>query len=448
MKWFVARPEVPANDPLVRLTRDAYVALDARAAAVDLRRDIRRRVTQCEEKTPLPAWQRLAAQVCTAGVVVLILTVWSMMPDGTDVGPANSAANVTAEFQRALSLYNQAALAWGPERLKLLERSSQRFQEIPERHPADRDFAAAAQLFLADCHMQLEQWDDAVAAYGAVLAQHADDPASCRQARLSLADYYVNRAKDPEGAVPHVEALVADADTAPDAAPVCLALALVFEERSPAQAARWYQTAERLAEPGSPVALKAQENRSTLDARLAEKSLIKDWWLIGPFDNANNTRLAVEEPPEGEVNLGAEYQGKAGPVRWRRPFGPDDHGCINLLEAVGNHELAGMYAMSFVLCPDDRKVVVRLGTDDGCRLWVNDEVVWQNPAVRDALQDQDAVEARLLRGWNRVLLKVVNNYGAWGFCFRITDPAGHLLHDLQFDPLRGGTIAAPHEEND
>lgn len=79
--------------------------------------------------------------------------------------------------------------------------------------------------------------------------------------------------------------------------------------------------------------------------------------------------------------------------------------------------------------PDDRGAPLLLGSDDG--VWVNGELVHTNPAYRAAAPDQDRVPVRLKKGWNKVLLKVLQGAGGWGYYLRFADPGGELRSALK-----------------
>lgn len=445
MPWFFSQKHrwTPStDDPLVRLTRQAYSPGEAGENDVDLQQQVRRVVREIErdrqrtDNAGLPFWQRATAQAGAALTVVLILTVWTFLPSGGHrMGPAPSAAGIHEEFRRALALYDQAALAVGGARSSLLEQSGAAFAELSRRYPDERSYGAAALLFLADCEMELGHWAQGEAAYGRVLEQFADDSTACRQARLALAEYHVTQEKRPERAEPHIHALALEG--ASEAAPLCLALALCLEATAPERAMVWLDRAVALAGDASAVGNDAQAARTRLEERLRERSYIKDWWLIGPFSNADNALLAHAEPPEREFQSGAKYPGKSGLVGWVRPYAPTDWGPVNLLEVFGNQEEAAAYAVTWIHSPVEREVLLSLGSDDGIRVWLNDDLVWQNPRERHLIPDQDVVRVHLIQGYNTVRLKVANNKGEWGFSFRVLSTDGKPLFDLQVDPLWG-----------
>jgi hypothetical protein len=60
-----------------------------------------------------------------------------------------------------------------------------------------------------------------------------------------------------------------------------------------------------------------------------------------------------------------------------------------------------------------------LGTDDGAKLWVRDELIYTSRAHRAALPEQDKVKVQLKKGPNKLLLKINNGNGDHGFYFTV-----------------------------
>lgn len=159
------------------------------------------------------------------------------------------------------------------------------------------------------------------------------------------------------------------------------------------------------------------------------RQFVRDWLLIGPFDAADDGvyGLVTPWPPESEVDLGANYHGKSGTtVAWKK-VQADSTGYVNMDALVTPNDFATAYALTYVYSPRPQKVRVFLGSDDGVRLWVNDTLVHHNPVLRPPAPDQDQTTVDLQAGWNKLLVKVVEVLGFWGFYLRIPDPFGELL---------------------
>jgi hypothetical protein len=173
------------------------------------------------------------------------------------------------------------------------------------------------------------------------------------------------------------------------------------------------------------------------------RRFVMEWNLIGPFPAADMNDLPTLYPPEKEADLAKKYKGKNDvEVGWRT-ITADTAGYIRLETAIQPNEQAVAYGLVYVLSPDDRAATVLLGSDDGVRVWVNDALVHSNPAYRAAVADQDRFTVNLKKGWNKLLIKVLQGGGGWGYYFRFSDPKGELRWGLKPEEAKKpGDIAA------
>jgi hypothetical protein len=161
------------------------------------------------------------------------------------------------------------------------------------------------------------------------------------------------------------------------------------------------------------------------------RRFIPEWNLIGPFPAADMNDLLTVYPPEKETDLAKKYRGKNDlEVGWRT-VQADATGYVRLDNLIQPNEQALVYGLVYVFSPDDRRATVLLGSDDGVRVWVDDVLVHTNPAYRGAVADQDRVAVGLAKGWNKVLIKVLQGAGGWGYYFRFSDPKGELRWSLK-----------------
>ena len=161
------------------------------------------------------------------------------------------------------------------------------------------------------------------------------------------------------------------------------------------------------------------------------RRFIPEWNIIGPFQAADMNDLLTVYPPEKETDLTKRYKGKNDlEVGWRT-IQAEPGGYIRLDTAVQPNVQAIVYGLVYVFSPDDRAATVLLGSDDGVRVWVNDALVHTNPSYRGAAPDQDRFSVSLKKGWNKVLIKVLQGAGGWGYYFRFSDPRGELRWGLR-----------------
>ena len=163
----------------------------------------------------------------------------------------------------------------------------------------------------------------------------------------------------------------------------------------------------------------------------SSRRFVLEWNLIGPFQAADMNDLQTVYPPEKETDFTKKYKGKnEAEVGWRT-VQADATGYVRLDSLVQPNEQVLVYGLVYVLSPDDRRATFLLGSDDGIRVWVNDEVAHTNPSYRGAEPDQDRFSVNLKKGWNKVQIKVLQGAGGWGYYFRLSDPKGELRWNLR-----------------
>jgi tetratricopeptide (TPR) repeat protein len=169
---------------------------------------------------------------------------------------------------------------------------------------------------------------------------------------------------------------------------------------------------------------------------LARKSLSKlgvitDWLVIGPFDNVGRSGFYKVFTPEEEVNLEKVYTGKMGmEVKWF-PSGAT-FGVMKFDTLLYPSTEGVAYALNYLYSPSDREVYIRLGSSGATSIWLNDTRVLSRDVYRNLYIDQDIVRCQLNKGWNKLLIKVCQDTGIWGFILRITDTDGNAIPELKY----------------
>lgn len=159
----------------------------------------------------------------------------------------------------------------------------------------------------------------------------------------------------------------------------------------------------------------------------ANRRFIKEWNLIGPFDAPDMTYLQTPYPPEKKIDLSESYCGKNEvSVEWEK-ISADQTGYIRLENRIDPPENAIVYGYVNIYSPEDLNTVLLIGSDDGIRIWMNDNLVHTNAAYRGAYPDQDKIPVVLKKGWNKLLIKVLQGSGGWGYYVRFIDPENTLI---------------------
>jgi len=143
------------------------------------------------------------------------------------------------------------------------------------------------------------------------------------------------------------------------------------------------------------------------------------WHIAGPFDNGvNDAGLDQIFPPEKGIDLGAVYQGKSGPVKWRT-VKPNGQGYVDLMAFLAGDSNVVSYLYREIESAADQEAEVLAGTNACAKLWINDALVYTNREHRAAAPAQDHFPIKLKKGKNKLLLKITNDNGAHGFYLTI-----------------------------
>jgi hypothetical protein len=159
---------------------------------------------------------------------------------------------------------------------------------------------------------------------------------------------------------------------------------------------------------------------------------VPEWWVIGPFDNADGKGFRAVYPPEKRIDLKASHRGKGGPVRWKLEKSGPPFGEVNLRSAISREPWVVAYAACWVKSDRPRAVQMRLGSDDDVVVWIGSREVWRKEIVRGLKPDEDIVPVSLPAGTAPILVKVCQRLGAWAFALRFTDQSGQPAKGLTF----------------
>lgn len=142
-----------------------------------------------------------------------------------------------------------------------------------------------------------------------------------------------------------------------------------------------------------------------------------EWWLAGPFDNANLKGLSTAYAPEKNFNPDDVFTGKDGKqVIWQKYDDPSS-GYIDFSGIFEPNIYTVAYAGKTIHASEEKEVKFGIGSNDGVRVWVNGKLVLDRPVSRKAEPNQDVFEVKLRKGNNNILVKVDQLELGWGFYF-------------------------------
>lgn len=149
----------------------------------------------------------------------------------------------------------------------------------------------------------------------------------------------------------------------------------------------------------------------------------ESWRIVGPFENGSGDKgLDTAYGPEsGKIDLAASYKGKTGEVKW----GVVKQNGTGYVDLAAHHgKAASTDSMSYLYqrieSPVDQEATILIGNDDGCRIWLNGEKVFENREHLAATPERNKATVKLKKGINDVLIKIVNGNDPHGLYFSVT----------------------------
>jgi len=169
-----------------------------------------------------------------------------------------------------------------------------------------------------------------------------------------------------------------------------------------------------------------------LGGTVIETTTIENFQVVGPFFTTGLRDLkkdtGVERPDRFRSG---SFTGAKGTVRWRqgRP-GPT----LDLRKTFGPEagQRFAAYASAIVDAPKNGEYILRVGADDGLRIWINGKLTVEQNKKRLFAPDQYQILIRLNKGENRLLFKVLSTGGPARLSARVTDFDGLPIAGLRY----------------
>ena len=165
--------------------------------------------------------------------------------------------------------------------------------------------------------------------------------------------------------------------------------------------------------------------------------VIPDWMVVGPFDLGEvNTRLLRQDPrqaiPGAFVARGPEqgYQPNATFTEGDRtlcwePARCQSNGMLNYNALIGTQDHAAGYSSCAVYSPVEQTVYGVIQGDNFVQTYLDGELI-EDGQTFGGPGSMSYAPLRLHRGWNRLVVKLLNNRADWFLRFFIGDPQGNL----------------------
>lgn len=187
----------------------------------------------------------------------------------------------------------------------------------------------------------------------------------------------------------------------------------VISAPDPEQRARKVQLETQLSKLADTVAIKPLQDWLTTVKNSTPK--IADWKLAGPF-TAASFELAHKTAFSPE-NSGSQE------TTWRDIKVTDSA----RMDGIVGKENSSAYVKTILTVDKAIDFTLKVGSDDGVKVWLNNQVVHDNPALRGLTIDQDEVVLKLKPGENQLLIKITNGGGPDGLSVSLGTETTRLL---------------------
>ncbi len=163
---------------------------------------------------------------------------------------------------------------------------------------------------------------------------------------------------------------------------------------------------------------------------------ITEWQIVGDFENISASGFDKDYAPIAHPEPQAVFKNKVdADVKWFSLFKPVPGKWIDFTRNF-NCNNTMVFAQTFCNTIVDQDVFLRIGTSGSLKLWVNDQLLFQEQEERNNGIDTYTIPVHLFRGNNRILLQIGSSkIEQCNFMVRATDIAGNPMQGLTFSDI-------------
>ena len=181
--------------------------------------------------------------------------------------------------------------------------------------------------------------------------------------------------------------------------------------------------ASRLLNDGRP-----EKARSIID----DLGLIRSYMMIGPFENISGSGYEKSYPPEKDIRVDTSYTGKNNnTVEWHPLQNEVHNGWVFAQNSYADRN-AVIYYHANIRSPDERPATLRFGASASFKVYLNGSPVLADSVFRNTGADTYMQTVVLLKGDNKLLIKLCFESTPGNFLIRFTDTTGRKMEDLVY----------------
>lgn len=171
------------------------------------------------------------------------------------------------------------------------------------------------------------------------------------------------------------------------------------------------------------------ETMVTVGPEEARDGYLPQWLVLGAFPDPDATGLAQPLLPD-ETAIQPSHGMPTDQGSWQSVYAPRNF--IDLGTCFSRATDAVAYAHVYLYAKHATPCTLVFGSDDGIRLWLNGTQAFSLHVRRGADPNQNRLPVSLQAGWNRLLVKVDQGGGPWGFYMRMESPDGKPLTGITY----------------
>ncbi len=162
-------------------------------------------------------------------------------------------------------------------------------------------------------------------------------------------------------------------------------------------------------------------------ARARRSGMLTSWFVLGPIGPFEDAQFRSEPFGESGPQTQDPFPASGRKLRWKKIDSANIDGIVDLT-SLGGTRKGDKNTYAFAFCEldwdVDGPVTLKCGSDDQVAIWINGRLVHSKLQPRGVRLDDDVVPATLRAGTNRILVKVGQIGGGWGFCLRLCAATG------------------------
>ncbi len=146
-----------------------------------------------------------------------------------------------------------------------------------------------------------------------------------------------------------------------------------------------------------------------------------------PFEGGKEYKgFDTQYPPEADLGASESYASENGTLSWKdASFYSGAY--VDLRSEIADREFVVCFAKTSFERSDEQTAVLSVGCDDGCKVWLNGELVMQQRRIGGHRAGEFTETVQIREGQNTLLVKITQHSQPWSFSLDLLDEEGWPL---------------------